>query len=307
MFATLGDLLSYLFGTRMNIPVPTFAFFAVVAVLLGVIILLLEFKQYQSIGNAILPHYPAKYKVWLIMVSAIAVGWFAGARLFYIATHWNEFLRAPNRLFFSLHGYNYAGGLLFGILVYLYMGYRHKIKLLFLLDIGAPVLLLAYGIIRLGCHLSGDGDWGIMNAAQKPGWLAWLPGGIWSSRFPHNTANAGLPIPTCTGRYCTQLIEGVYPTSCYEAVLCIVMFVMLWALRKRIIIPGLMVSFYLTLQGSELLLIGGIRINPYYSVFGITLTQAQLLGGAMLLTGLAGLTAALYQRNSNPPQQHISA
>jgi phosphatidylglycerol:prolipoprotein diacylglycerol transferase len=112
---------------------------------------------------------------------------------------------------------------------------------------------------------------------------------MWSSRFPHNSINAGLPIAGCNGNYCNQLVKGVYPTSLYELVLCIGMFLLMWAFRKNIKAPGLMFSTYLLLNGGERFLIEHIRINFNYRFFGFTFTQAEFIGGLMLLGGLTGL------------------
>jgi prolipoprotein diacylglyceryltransferase len=43
------------------------------------------------------------------------------------------------------------------------IGTRH------LIDSAAPALMIAYAIGRMGCHFSGDGDWGIFNSAYKVG------------------------------------------------------------------------------------------------------------------------------------------
>jgi hypothetical protein len=72
-----------------------------------------------------------------------------------------------------------------GIAVAIYAR-RKKIPFLHLADATAPGLILAYGIGRIGCHVSGDGDWGIVNTAEKPGWLSWLPDWAWSYDYPNN-------------------------------------------------------------------------------------------------------------------------
>src|SRR5690606_13982566 len=98
---------------------------------------------------------------------------------------------------------------------YLYIGIRHGIPWKQLADIGSLGMLVAYGVGRLGCHLSGDGDWGIVNNRDKP--FRWLPDWAWSFDFPHNVIHQGVPIPGCTGPYCYVLPEGVFPTSLYES------------------------------------------------------------------------------------------
>ncbi len=45
---------------------------------------------------------------------------------------------------------------------------KYKINTLQLIDAAAPALILAYGIGRIGCQMSGDGDWGVDNLSPKP-------------------------------------------------------------------------------------------------------------------------------------------
>jgi phosphatidylglycerol:prolipoprotein diacylglycerol transferase len=236
------------------------------------------------------------YQLMGLIVFSVGFFGFIGAKLFDTAEHMDQFLYDPLGVLFSVNGFAYYGGLIFGALTYLYIGYRHGMKQVHLADIGSPGMMLAYGIGRIGCELSGDGDWGIINRHIKPDWLGWLPDWAWSFRYPHNSINAGVPIPGCNGNYCNQLLHGVYPTPLYELALCLGMFGLMWAFRKKIKIPGLMFSIYLILNGGERFLIEHIRINFYYRFLGLTFTQAELIGGLMLLGGLVGLTIIGYKR-----------
>ncbi|RWY50854.1 prolipoprotein diacylglyceryl transferase [Mucilaginibacter gilvus] len=236
------------------------------------------------------------YQLMGLIVFSVGFFGFIGAKLFDTVEHIDQFLYDPLGVLFSVNGFAYYGGLIFGALTYLYIGYRHGMKQVHLADIGSPGMMLAYGIGRIGCQLSGDGDWGIINRHAKPKWLSGLPDWAWSFKYPHNSINAGVPIPGCNGNYCNQLVQGVYPTPLYELVLCIGMFGLMWGFRKKIKIPGLMFSIYLILNGGERFFIEHIRINFYYSFLGLTFTQAELIGGLMLLGGLAGLTIIGYKR-----------
>lgn len=111
--------------------------------------------------------------------------------------------------------------------------------------------MLSYGIGRVGCMMSGDGDWGIVNNNPKPSWMNFLPDWMWAFKFPHNVNNDGIPIPGCVGRWCHELPEAVYPTSFYETIMAIILFGVLWAIRKQITTPGLLFSIYLILNGAE--------------------------------------------------------
>jgi phosphatidylglycerol:prolipoprotein diacylglycerol transferase len=154
-----------------------------------------------------------------------------------------------------------------------------------MLDVGGPGLMLAYSIGRMGCHLSGDGDWGIPNLAQKP---SWLPDWLWSSTYPHNVINEGVPIKDCIGRFCSELPLPVYPTALYESIICLALFAFLWSIRKRIHAPGLLFSIYLILNGLERFTIELIRVNSKYHVAGISFTQAELISSLLILLGISG-------------------
>lgn len=214
---------------------------------------------------------------------------FIGAKLFSCLEDPVSFIHNPTGLIFSFTGWTFYGGLVFGALTYLYIGYHHGMKLIHLADIGSPGMMLAYAIGRLGCHFAGDGDWGIVNTHPKPSFLSWLPDWGWAFRFPHNVLNTGIPLNNCQGEYCYILPQGVFPTSLYEAVICFVLFLTMWFARNKIRIPGLMFCLYLILNGTERFLMEMIKVNPHYQVCKISFTQAELIGFLMITGGISGL------------------
>jgi phosphatidylglycerol:prolipoprotein diacylglycerol transferase len=258
-------------------------------------------KKHVLIQPKIVEQTVHPYQLMGLIVFSVGFFGFIGAKLFDSAEHIDQLFYNPWGTLFSVNGFTYYGGLIFGALTYLYIGHRYGMKQVHLADIGSPGMMLAYGIGRIGCQLSGDGDWGIINNHIKPLWLGWLPNWMWSSRFPHNSINAGLPIAGCNGNYCNQLVKGVFPTSLYELVLCIGMFLLIWAFRKNIKTPGLMFSIYLILNGGERFLIEHIRINFKYRFFGFTFTQAEIIGGLMLLGGLTGLVIITLNKVKHKP------
>ena len=253
-------------------------------------------KNNQLVKPKVVEETRHPYQLMGLIVFSVGFFGFIGAKLFDTIEHLSQFRYDPMGVLFSANGFTYYGGLIFGALTYLYIGYRHGMKQVHLADIGSPGMMLAYGIGRIGCHLAGDGDWGIISQNAKPQWLSWLPNWMLSFKYPHNAINAGVPIPGCNGNYCNQLVRGVYPTSFYELVICIGMFMLMWAFRRKIKIPGLMFCIYLILNGGERFLIEHIRINFNYTYLGITFTQAELIGALMLLGGVAGIIIIIYQR-----------
>lgn len=157
------------------------------------------------------------------------------------------------------------------------------------LDIGSPGMVLAYGFGRIGCHLSGDGDWGIINTAPKPGWLSWAPDWTWSFTYPHNVIHAGKYIQGCYERYCNELPAPVYPTSFYESIICMAFFFLVWSLRNRIKTPGLMFFIFMLFSGIERFFIEYIKTNPKYCFANTCITQAQGISIIFFIIGIAGL------------------
>ncbi|MCC7231927.1 MAG: prolipoprotein diacylglyceryl transferase [Bacteroidia bacterium] len=220
---------------------------------------------------------------------AAAFGGLLGAKIFHILEYWDDFIRDPAGMFFSGSGLTMYGGLIVGAVTTIYYGRKHHIRPLILSDAAAPGLMLAYGTGRLGCQLAGDGDWGIVNTAAQPGWLDWLPSWTWSYTYPHNVINEGVPIAGCEGHHCSQLAQGVFPTPLYESVICILLFFVLWKMRKRIPAPGVLFSWYLLFNGCERFMIEAIRVNSKYHVLGMAFTQAQLISTLLVITGIAGI------------------
>ena len=96
----------------------------------------------------------------------------------------------------------------------------------------------------------------------------------------------GEPIPGCIGKYCNELHTGVYPTPFYEIVACFILFLLIWALRKRFKVPGTLFGFYLMLNGLERFFIEKIRVNIRLDIFGFHPTQAEVISSLLFLSGL---------------------
>jgi phosphatidylglycerol:prolipoprotein diacylglycerol transferase len=222
-----------------------------------------------------------------------AVFGFAGAKVFNALENWGEFVAHPVDMLVGFSGLTFYGGLICGGAAVLYIAYKHGIKPLTMLDIGGPGMMLAYGVGRIGCQMSGDGDWGVNNLAPKPHWLSWAPDWMWAFKFPHNVNDEGDLMANCTGKFCHELRFPVFPTSFYESVVCILLFFFLWSIRDRIKIPGIMFGIYMILAGTERFLIEFIRVNTRYHVLGISFPQAQLISLFMIAGGVALIVTGL--------------
>jgi len=246
------------------------------------------------------------------ITAAAAIGGIAGAKLFHLLEYPEEFkafLLNPSLNAF-LGGLTIYGGLIVGGLsVYVYAR-RHKLNFLRLADATSPGLLLAYGIGRIGCQISGDGDWGIPNPAPKPTWLQWAPDWLWSYAYPNNVNGvygpraagytgklidpAKHPWPSFEG-YGTYLDPMVFPTPIYETLAATLGFAMLWAMRHRWVHPGQLFAAYLMFNGLERFWIEKIRVNVTFDLLGMDVTQAELIS---VLTFLAGASLWFWVQSS---------
>jgi prolipoprotein diacylglyceryltransferase len=221
-----------------------------------------------------------------------AIGGLAGAKLFHLfenPAELREFFTHPSLESF-ISGLTVYGGLIMGAIVVLTFAKMKKIPMLVLSDAATPGMILAYGIGRMGCHTSGDGDWGIENISPKPGWLSWLPDWAWSYDYPNNVNRVGefMTSDQYAG-YGTHLVPGVFPTPLYEIVAAVAIFIFLWSIRKRAKAAGVITALYLIFNGLERFFIEKIRVNNKFDFLGVQVTQAEIIavlfmiGGAVLL------------------------
>jgi phosphatidylglycerol:prolipoprotein diacylglycerol transferase len=256
--------------------------------------------------------YPHMMMTEIVMIAA--AGGLFGAKLFNAFETWDDFIKDPIRNLTSSSGLTFLGGLIVATIAFYYFCRRHKIPFRHMCDAAAPGIMLAYGVGRLGCQLSGDGDWGIYNSAYVStpdgslhaatpqesesmlhmignaphAWFpapAGLPRWFFGMNYPHNVGYEGMPIKGCTGDYCNVLPMSVFPTPIYEAITCIILFFVLWALRKRFTRTLQMFGTYLIMVGVERFLVELIRVNYKYDWGFVHPTQAEILSVILVLLG----------------------
>ncbi len=265
-----------------------------------------------------------------------------GAKLFDNLENWNDFIKDPIARIFSASGLTFYGGLILAAIAICWYAAKKGIKIIHLVDAAGLALLLAYAVGRIGCQVSGDGDWGIFNSAYitnadgkvleaGPGDFqknleknstyflngeiykadstltpvtdrtyeslakvphksfkapAFLPVWMFAYTFPNNVNKDGVSIAGCNDEHCRALPQPVFPTSFYETIVCTLLFLILWKLRRRIKVPGVMFGIYLILNGIERFAIELIRVNNTYTIFGFHPTQAEIISPCLILTGL---------------------
>jgi len=219
-----------------------------------------------------------------------------GAKLFTVIEDPKGFFADPWNQLFSGDGWTIYGGLIGGFIgTYIYLR-RKKIPILPMLDAVAPALIVSYGVGRMGCHFSGDGDWGIDAPPVPENW--WLPDWLWSQSYPRNVLRRGQEMSECVGKYCNELPVPVYPTSVYEIGMAFTIGIILWSLRKRLTPwPGLLFAVYLIFNGLERFSIEGIRVNERHNVLG-GFTQAEFIALILVAIGViwSGILLARNQK-----------
>src|SRR5688500_9800134 len=192
------------------------------------------------------------------IIFAGLVGGVVGSRLDYVIQNWDDVSDDLLGNVFSGSGLVWFGGLVGGALGVVLWAWRRGFLGLRLLDVCAVPLALGYAIGRVGCQLSGDGDYGVESD---------LP---WAMAYPEGTV---------------ATTEEVHPTPIYESLAMGLAALWLWRLRGRLA-PGMVFALYLVIAGLERLLIEFIRRNDDVAI-GLTLAQIVSLG--LVAAGLAWL------------------
>ena len=274
-FPYLSDVVRAATGVDLPLPIPMFGLLVGAAFFIGLHVATREVRR-------LLPDKPPDF-----MANVGMIGFFTGligARTFHLLEYPHEFLEHPAAMIFSRGGFTIFGGLIVGLLCGLWYCRAKKAPLATMLDAVAPGLFLAYGIGRIGCQISGDGDWGIAaDLAAKPGWL---PTWLWAQTYDNNIAEKLIPFP------------GVYPTPIYETVMAFAAFAILWKLRINTHKSGWLFGWYLLLVGIERLAIESIRVNTTYDIAGHEITQAQIISVVCIAAGIAVLAL---RRNGGTP------
>lgn len=213
-----------------------------------------------------------------ITLLAIIFG-IVGAKLFHLFENWKDFLNNPVDMAFSPGGLTFYGGLIFAIIaIWIYMK-RKNIPFPVIADVAAPSLALAYGIGRIGCHFAGDGDYGIPTT---------LP---WGTNYENGTVPPshmfrGSEIASAYPNGIVPDNTPLHPTPIYEFLVAVIIFSILWKLRKKEWSDGKLFMFYLVFSGTSRLLVEFIRLNPRLT---LGLSEAQLISIGLILIGAGGI------------------
>lgn len=315
------DPQAYIFSSQGSIPA---------GILLGLV--LAGIKWYEKNKQKLSKPEERTIRIWPHdrvgdMVIFAAVFGFAGAKLFDNFENWDRFIKDPIGNLFSASGLTFYGGLICAALAIWWYAKRHKIGFWHLNDAAAPALMLAYAIGRVGCQVSGDGDWGIINSAYQADALgnlslatpqdfsaalqlnksyylkdtitdlaqvqhasfkgvSWLPDWFFAYCYPHNVNGDGIQMAVNNwDQYNYMLPIPVFPTPLYEFIVCSILFVVIWLLRKQFKVAGTLFGFYLLVNGLERFFVEKIRVNTQYEHLPFQPTQAEIISFFLIITG----------------------
>jgi phosphatidylglycerol:prolipoprotein diacylglycerol transferase len=217
------------------------------------------------------------------IVAAAVIGGIIGAKLWYVAL-----TRDPGALF-SRGGLVWYGGFIGGALAVILNGWRLGVPLRWTMQLAAPALAAAYALGRVGCWLVND-DYG------RPSTLPWavkFPEGLPPSTAGNMHHLFGVPVPPGMD---PSTVLAVHPTQLYEVAAMLIVFALLWSLRKRGRPIGWLFGLYLMFAGTERFLVEIVRAKDDRFLGPFTL--AQLTSVILIAIGL--LLVTIWRRGPSP-------
>jgi phosphatidylglycerol:prolipoprotein diacylglycerol transferase len=199
--------------------------------------------------RGITPEYASSLVVWA------AVAGLVGARIWDIWDNFPLYMQHPWSMIFSGSGFVWYGGFVGGAVAIYFVARRYGVRFLPTADMVAPGILIGHAFGRMGCLLSGDGDWGL--PTKMP----------WGMAFPNAIVGWNSQTVLKLNAH-DQLVSGFYPgvrvhpTPIYEAVLYVAIFAFLWSIRKRNRVEGRIFYLFLILAGAARFVVEFWRINP---------------------------------------------
>jgi phosphatidylglycerol:prolipoprotein diacylglycerol transferase len=224
----------------------------------------------------------------LNIILLLVVAGLAGSKLYHLLERPSEFFSDPVGLFFSSYGFAWFGGLLGGLAILFWLARHYRVPILAFLDACSPAAALGYAIGRIGCLLSGDGDYGI--ASNLPWGMAFPPleAGCRVHHFICVIHGSLVPSYGTTVGLATNAIVRVHPTPIYEFIVGMLLACFLWRRGTQLLrdkaTAGDILAAYLVLTGLARFLVEFIRINPR-SAFGV-LTNAQVVSLLSIAAGV---------------------
>jgi phosphatidylglycerol:prolipoprotein diacylglycerol transferase len=257
--------------------IPTYGLMVAIALLVSAYLLQFDINRHraQFTDRGYLKHADKKSQgdEAFLIIGVVGIAGLLGARLYSVLESPRELLAHPAAVLFSRYGFTWSGSVITTLVALVFLARHFKIPVLEFMDLCSPPAALGYGIGRIGCLLSGDGDYGVPTN---------LP---WGMSFPNGI------VPTT--ETCVQWGAApdcrVHPTPIYEFLGAVIIAAFLWHMATKAVngagSHGEIFSAYLIWTGVARFLVEFIRINPRV-FYGLTNAQVVSLLSIVLGFGL---------------------
>jgi phosphatidylglycerol:prolipoprotein diacylglycerol transferase len=227
---------------------------------------------------------------WSLLMGAL-IGGIVGAKLYYAFLNWPLLVRYPLQTLFSRAGLVWYGGFIGGTLGVIYMARREKLPVPEVADMAALGVPIAYAIGRIGCFLVGD-DYG----RPTDSWVGIaFPKGSPPSSAGNLRESFGVAVPESVPDW---EVLRVFPTQLFEVVLGLMIFALLWRLRRHTHRAGWLFMLYLVLAGLARMFVEVFRAKDdrFFGPF----TLAQVISFTLIVGGAYGAWALSRRRRAAP-------
>ena len=255
--------------------IPTYGLMVSIGLLVAAYILQADFNRHRALfaKKGYLKDEKSQGDEGFLVIGMAGIAGLIGSRIYSVLESPREFIANPSMLF-SRFGFTWFGGFLAGVIALVFLARHFQIPVLEFIDLCSAPAALGYALGRMGCLLSGDGDYGIPTT---------LP---WGMSFPNGIvptlgvcAERGLPLDC-----------RVHPTPIYEFLAWVIIAAFLWRMGKKAArgagSHGEIFGVYLILTGVARFLVEFIRLNPKV-LYGMTNAQVvsilSICFGAILL------------------------
>jgi phosphatidylglycerol:prolipoprotein diacylglycerol transferase len=273
VFFTLGPLT--IFGHQLILPIYSYGTMMAAGFLAADFVIRSECRR-----RGYDPDYSSSIVIWA------AIAGISGARIYAILDDLPTYLADPWSMIFSASGFVWYGGMFSGITAVYFVSRWYGINFGVTADMTAPALALGQAIGRIGCHLSGDGDWGM------PTTMPW--GVAYKNAIVHWDGSTVLKLDA-HNQLVSAYFEGVrvHPAALYETALYTIVFAILWSMRKRPAPPGQLLCWYFILAGASRFSVEFVRVNPRVLWF---MSEAQVIAIGMMIFGAVAIVISNRRR-----------
>ena len=158
--------------------IPTFGLMVAAGLLVSAYVLQADFDRrrdtFLKSGYLKESNEPSHHDEGFLVIGIAGLSGLVGARLYHVLESPRELMANPS-LLVSRFGFAWFGGFLGGFVALIFLAKYYRIPALEFMDVCSPAAAVGYAIGRIGCLLSGDGDYGV---PTKLPWGMSFPNGV---------------------------------------------------------------------------------------------------------------------------------